>query len=607
MLAISVALFATLFVTMNLASAATVSWDRPAPGKINPLFVLDTVYGNIFIATSTQSNIFPNASTTALSANVICLGSDCRTIWPSSVSSVGLATTSPWIIGQVAYVADNGHVTSSATSTPTVTAPITYSGTLGSFVGGIAGTFGCTNASAGVTGCLTGADWTTFNNKQTAGNYLTALTGDITASGPGSVAATLATVNGNVGSFTNANITVNAKGLITAAANGTGGSTFAYLFNNGSNFGTTTAATSTSIETQGVFFASSTKAASQFPYASSTALTVGNLFDSGIANGNFLQGTTGGGIIGVASSTFFTGTVGQNAYFSGTGTLVGTSSLNVSLAGNYAIGANNGDNAKLEIVNLRGLQGLRIQDANSTDVAFSSFVTGDAQLRFSFLTDGSLSWSTGAATKNIQLQPTGLGGLDLEGFNAFANNPKLGFSSTTPWGILSINPTSALGANPAFVIGSTTATNFIVINGKTGVASSTPWGSLSVTGASSLITPLFVVATSTNRGIAFEVAADGHIIASSTNPVLSGCGTSPALAGDDTHGYITVGTAATGCVLTFQIPYSLKPECTMTNESASLTSAFAYVPSATAITVTQAVGLGGDVLDYQCEGVQGPN
>lgn len=49
---------------------------------------------------------------------------------------------------------------------------------------------------------------------------ITALTGDVTASGSGSVAATLATVNGNVGSFTNASITVNGKGLITAVSSG---------------------------------------------------------------------------------------------------------------------------------------------------------------------------------------------------------------------------------------------------------------------------------------------------------------------------------------------------------------------------------------------------
>jgi hypothetical protein len=56
--------------------------------------------------------------------------------------------------------------------------------------------------------------------KQPVGNYITALTGDATASGPGSVGLTLATVNSNVGSFTYASLTVNAKGLITAASSG---------------------------------------------------------------------------------------------------------------------------------------------------------------------------------------------------------------------------------------------------------------------------------------------------------------------------------------------------------------------------------------------------
>lgn len=41
-------------------------------------------------------------------------------------------------------------------------------------------------------GYLSSTDWNTFNGKQAAGNYVTALTGDVTASGPGSVAATIA-------------------------------------------------------------------------------------------------------------------------------------------------------------------------------------------------------------------------------------------------------------------------------------------------------------------------------------------------------------------------------------------------------------------------------
>jgi len=81
-------------------------------------------------------------------------------------------------------------------------------------------TFNLPVASATNTGKLSNTDWSIFNSKQPAGSYLTALTGDGTASGPGSATLTLATVNSNVGSFTNASITVNAKGLITAASNG---------------------------------------------------------------------------------------------------------------------------------------------------------------------------------------------------------------------------------------------------------------------------------------------------------------------------------------------------------------------------------------------------
>ncbi len=47
-------------------------------------------------------------------------------------------------------------------------------------------------AATAQSGYLSSTDWNTFNNKQGSGSYITALTGDVTASGPGSVAATLA-------------------------------------------------------------------------------------------------------------------------------------------------------------------------------------------------------------------------------------------------------------------------------------------------------------------------------------------------------------------------------------------------------------------------------
>jgi hypothetical protein len=46
-------------------------------------------------------------------------------------------------------------------------------------------------ASAANRGALSAADWTTFNSKQIAGNYITSLTGEATASGPGAAAVTL--------------------------------------------------------------------------------------------------------------------------------------------------------------------------------------------------------------------------------------------------------------------------------------------------------------------------------------------------------------------------------------------------------------------------------
>lgn len=62
--------------------------------------------------------------------------------------------------------------------------PITYNTS--------SGIIGINKANSLTDGYLSAADWSTFNGKQSAGNYLTGLTGDISASGPGSATATIA-------------------------------------------------------------------------------------------------------------------------------------------------------------------------------------------------------------------------------------------------------------------------------------------------------------------------------------------------------------------------------------------------------------------------------
>lgn len=108
---------------------------------------------------------------------------------------------------------------------------VTIADTSGNITGG---TYNGNTIGVGSTsGTNTGDQTSVTGNAGTAtalqtGRTIGTATGDVTSAGSSfdgtannTNAYTLATVNSNVGSFTSANITVNAKGLITAASNGT--------------------------------------------------------------------------------------------------------------------------------------------------------------------------------------------------------------------------------------------------------------------------------------------------------------------------------------------------------------------------------------------------
>lgn len=140
-------------------------------------------------------------------------------------------------------------------------------------------------------------------------NQTITLSGDVTGSGATSIATTLATVNGNVGSFGGANsipnFTVNAKGLITAA-------------------GASTPSIPASEVTSGIFGTGNYVFPAQLQVNSSTTLqnftglqstttnaTTTSLAISSIASGNCLQTSTGGAVIGSGSAC---GSGGGGAY-----------------------------------------------------------------------------------------------------------------------------------------------------------------------------------------------------------------------------------------------------------------------------------------------------
>ena len=131
-------------------------------------------------------------------------------------------------------------------------------------------------------------------------------------------------------------------------------------------------------------------------------------------------------------------------------------------------------------------------DYNSGTTSISNLITGS----MGFESDaGVVSWTdlpvtSASALGTIQSYTANIGGNPM--FTIFGKSDgaggvgstSVGIASTSPWGLLSVNPTNTLGSSPQFVVGSSSATSFIVASTSyVGINTSNPAYPLDVNGS----------------------------------------------------------------------------------------------------------------------------
>lgn len=185
-------------------------------------------------------------------------------------------------------------------------------------------TFNLPTASATNRGALSSTDWTTFNNKQAAGNYITALTGEASASGPGSSSITLtnSAVIGKVltglnvtgGSVSATDSILDAFGKVQNQINSLVGGT---IYKGTWDASTNTPALVSSVGTQGYYYIVSVAGATNL-----NGITSWNVGDWAIFDGTAWQKVDNtdsvvsvNGLVGAVSLTTSNITEGTNLYF----------------------------------------------------------------------------------------------------------------------------------------------------------------------------------------------------------------------------------------------------------------------------------------------------
>ena len=289
-------------------------------------------------------------------------------------------------------------------------------------------------ASGSSNGYLSSTDWTTFNNKQTAGNYITALTGEASASGPGSSSITLtnSAVIGKVltglnvtgGSVSATDSILDAFGKVQNQINSLVGGT---IYKGTWDASTNTPTLTSSVGTQGYYYIVSVAGSTNL-----NGITSWNVGDWAIFDGTAWQKVDNtdsvvsvNGLVGAVSLTTSNITEGTNLYYT-----EARVDANSNVAANTA--------ARHNAVTLGTANGLSL----STQALSLALASGS--------TTGALSstdWTTFNNKQNALTNPiTGTGTTNylpkFTGASALGNS--LVYDSGTAIGIGTATPTSKL-------------------------------------------------------------------------------------------------------------------------------------------------------------------
>jgi hypothetical protein len=176
--------------------------------------ILSVTKGGTGASTLTSNNVILGNGTSAV-----------QFVAPSTTGNVLTSDGTTWISS--APVGGSGITTLNTLTAAIQTFAVGSSGTTPDFVSATSThTLNIPLASGGgvTSGTISKTDYDAFNGKQAAGNYITALTGDVTATGPNSVAATIANLAVTNAKIANSTIDLTAKvtGTLPRANGGTG-------------------------------------------------------------------------------------------------------------------------------------------------------------------------------------------------------------------------------------------------------------------------------------------------------------------------------------------------------------------------------------------------